>query len=305
LSDMTTGSCTADTGDRRSDPRARPEDQGSDSHPSDGGHRQRASDVSHDDLAHEEPDAANNLDALVGRAQALAASGRRHILGIFGPPGGGKSTLAEVIVRRLAPHACQVPMDGFHLANAELDRLGRRSRKGAPDTFDAAGYVALLRRLHEAWEDVVYAPEFRREIEEPVAGAIPVPSDVPLVVTEGNYLLLDDGPWAAVRDLLDEAWYVESDERTRLDLLVQRHITFGKDAGTARAWAHGSDQRNAELVAATRHRADLIIRIHHGVPAAAQPQQAAGRRDRTPGGPLPAQPRHQEEDSDRTTPEAL
>jgi len=237
----------------------------------------------------------------VRRAQALAASGGRRILGIVGPPGGGKSTLAEAIVRRLAPHACLVPMDGFHLANAELDRLGRRGRKGAPDTFDGAGYVALLRRLREAHEDV-YAPEFRREIEEPVAGAIPVPADVPLVVTEGNYLLLDDGPWAAVRDLLDEAWYVESDERTRLDLLVRRHIAFGKDAGTARAWAHGSDQLNAELVAATRHRADLII--HHGVPAAAQPQQAASRGDR-PGHPPPVRPRHQEEDSDRTTPEAL
>ncbi|SBW22370.1 hypothetical protein FDG2_2528 [Candidatus Protofrankia californiensis] len=101
-------------------------------------------------------------------------------------------------------------------------------------------------------------------------------SDVPLVVTEGNYLLLDHGPWAAVRDLLDEVWYVETDESTRLDLLVRRHIAFGKDAVTARAWAHGSDQRNAELVAATRHRTDVTVRINHSVPDAAPHAQAAG-----------------------------
>ena len=204
------------------------------------------------------------LDALVQRAEALAASGGRRILGVVGAPGGGKSTLAEALVGRLAPLACHVPMDGFHLAGAELDRLGRRGRKGAPDTFDADGYVALLRRLRWASEDVVYAPEFRREIEEPIAGAIPVPRDVPLVVTEGNYLLLDDGPWAAVLGLLDEAWYVETNEDARLELLVQRHITSGKDPAAARAWALGSDQRNAELVTATRHSADLIVSIDLG-----------------------------------------
>ena len=88
-------------------------------------------------------------------------------------------------------------MDGFHLANVELERLGRRGRKGAPDTFDSAGYVALLRRLlAQADDEIVYAPEFRREIEEPIANAIPVFAPTQLVITEGNYLLLDDGPWA-------------------------------------------------------------------------------------------------------------
>src|SRR5712672_2235231 len=208
------------------------------------------------------------LDALVQRAEALAASGGRRILGVVGAPGGGKSTLAEALVRRLAPLACHVPMDGFHLAGAELDRLGRRGRKGAPDTFDADGYVALLRRLRWASEDVVYAPEFRREIEEPIAGAIPVPRDV---------------PWAAVLGLLDEAWYVETDDDARLELLVQRHITSGKDPAAARAWALGSDQRNAELVTATRHSADLIVSIDLG--SWPQHPSTGDRRQRHLAGP--------------------
>jgi pantothenate kinase len=99
-------------------------------------------------------------------------------------------------------------MDGFHLAGAELDRLGRTDRKGDPETFDVAGYVALLRRLREPDGETVYAPEFHRDVEESYAGAIAVPSDVPLVITEGNYLLLDQGPWSKVRELLDEAWFV-------------------------------------------------------------------------------------------------
>src|SRR6059058_4362373 len=110
---------------------------------------------------------------LVARARALVVPGQRRILGIAGPPGGGKSTVARAVVAALGDAARLVPMDGFHLAQAELVRLGRRERMGAPDTFDAAGYAALLRRLHGE-EPVVYAPEFRREIEEPIAGAIAV-----------------------------------------------------------------------------------------------------------------------------------
>jgi pantothenate kinase len=127
------------------------------------------------------------------RARRLAAGGRRALLGITGPPGGGKSTLASAIASELGDQAVLVGMDGFHLAQSELVRLGRAGRKGAPDTFDAAGYVALLRRLRDASEDVVYAPEFRREIEEPINAAVAVPRDVPLVITEGNYLLVDEG----------------------------------------------------------------------------------------------------------------
>jgi pantothenate kinase len=197
----------------------------------------------------------------VDRARGLAVDGRRRILGITGAPGAGKSTLAAALVDALAPAALLVPMDGFHLANRELERLGRRDRKGAVDTFDAAGYVALLRRLLDPAEEVVYAPEFRRDIEEPIACALPVPHAVPLVVTEGNYLLVDGGPWTPVAGLLAEAWYVDPPEELRLARLVARHVAFGKEPETARAWSLGTDQRNAALIAGTRGRADLIVRL--------------------------------------------
>lgn len=200
---------------------------------------------------------------LVGRAAALAArGGSRRILGIAGPPGAGKSTLAARLAEALGPEtAVVVPMDGFHLAQAELVRVGRADRKGAPDTFDAAGYVALLHRLRLRGSDAatVYAPAFDRALEEPIAGSIPVTPGVPLVITEGNYLLHDAGEWAAVRPLLDEAWYLAPDEDLRVRRLVDRHVRHVKDPAYARAWVARSDEQNARLVAAGRHRADLVL----------------------------------------------
>jgi len=198
----------------------------------------------------------------VERARSLARAGNRRLLGIAGAPGGGKSTLAAALVGALGPDTARlIGMDGFHLAQAELERLGRADRKGAADTFDASGFVALLRRLRAADEAVVYAPEFRREIEEPIACAVPVPREVPLVVTEGNYLLVGDGDWAGVRPLLHEAWFVEGDDDRRREWLIARHIAFGKAPDFARAWVMRSDERNAELVASTRDRADLVVRV--------------------------------------------
>jgi pantothenate kinase len=204
---------------------------------------------------------AGDLSGLIERARGLVDPGTRRILGITGAPGSGKSTLASTLAAALGPQAVLVPMDGFHLANEQLVRLGSRDRKGAADTFDAAGYVALLRRLRDPAELLVYAPEFRREIEEPIACAIPVSRDVPLVVTEGNYLLVDDDPWSAVRPLLDEVWFLDPGEDVRIERLVARHVEYGKPLAAARAWSLGTDQRNAELVNGTRDRADLIVRL--------------------------------------------
>ncbi|GAA2883131.1 nucleoside/nucleotide kinase family protein [Pseudonocardia halophobica] len=193
----------------------------------------------------------------VARATALAAGGRA-LLGIAGAPGSGKTTLAAHVAAAV-PGAVHVPMDGFHLADVALDRLGRRDRKGAPDTFDAAGYLALLRRLRTGESGPVYAPMFERDLEQPLAGAIAVPPDARLVVTEGNYLLLPDEPWPAVAAELTEVWFCDLREELRLRRLVDRHVRFGKAPGAAEEWVRRVDGPNAERVAATRDRADLVV----------------------------------------------
>jgi pantothenate kinase len=206
-------------------------------------------------------DAHARLDEhLLGRARALMAGGR-GVLGICGAPGAGKSTLAARLAAAVGPAAVVVPMDGFHLHDDELARLGLSDRKGAPETFDVAGYVALLRRLHIETNHVVYAPQFDRSREESIAGAIAVRPEHGLVVTEGNYLLHDGPGWATVRPLLDETWFVEGNERRRLERLVARHVEHGKPPDLAERWATVSDQANADLVARTRSAADVLVDI--------------------------------------------
>src|SRR2546423_706529 len=200
---------------------------------------------------------------LLARAQTLSGGAGRRILGITGAPGAGKSTLARRLVDALSGAAVLVGMDGYHLAQAELERLGRAERKGAPDTFDAAGYLALLRRLRTPDTGAVYAPEFRRAIEEPIAGAVAGPPSVTLGVTEGNYLLLDTEPWSAIRGLLDEVWFLAPDEHSRRVWLTARHRRYGRTAEQAAARTAGSDERNARLVAPTSSHADLLLDPTH------------------------------------------
>lgn len=201
----------------------------------------------------------SDAGALLARAEALLASGRRAILGIVGPPGAGKSTLASELVDALGGRAVLLPMDGFHLAGCELERLGRTARKGSLDTFDGFGFLALLHRVAAAEEKVVYAPLFSRDLDEPIAGAIAVPSATPLVVVEGNYLLVEAPPWRDVRGLLAECWYVEPTDDIRVSRLIARHVRFGRDPDAARRHALGSDQANAWLIASTRDDADVIV----------------------------------------------
>lgn len=189
----------------------------------------------------------------------LPAGPGRHLLGITGSPGAGKSRLAEAIAGR-APTAVHVPMDGFHLADVELERRRLRERKGAPETFDAWGYAALLARLRARPDHVVMAPAFDRQaLEQPIAGAIPVPPAAELVVTEGNYLLLDSEPWRAVRDQLDEVWHVVTAEPQRVTRLVERHVASGKTPLQARRWVDRVDRANGVPIEAAAHRADLVL----------------------------------------------
>jgi pantothenate kinase len=202
------------------------------------------------------PEIAQAVESLRRRL----APERRTILGIAGAPGSGKSTFAAWLQEQFSPGtAVVVPMDGFHLGNAIIEGTPLRERKGAIDTFDGGGYLSLLRRLARRDEAVVYAPEFRRALDEPVAASISVPADVPLVITEGNYLLAGQEPWKDVRAQLDEVWFLETPPALRLQRLVDRHVSFGMDRPAALAWATGPDEANAQLIQAGRQAADRII----------------------------------------------
>jgi pantothenate kinase len=203
-----------------------------------------------------------SVDDLATRLRTLMCGGdARTMVGIVGAPGAGKSTLAGALSQQLGAVAGVVGMDGFHLAQAELERLGRAGRKGAPDTFDPWGYAALLRRLRTNIDPVVYAPLFRRDLEEPIANCVAVPAQATCVITEGNYLLMDDEGWRTVREQLDEVWYLDLARELRQERLVRRRIGFGFTEDQAWRWTVGSDERNAETVLATRDRADLVVEV--------------------------------------------
>ncbi|WP_313901276.1 nucleoside/nucleotide kinase family protein [Mycobacterium sp. SMC-4] len=204
------------------------------------------------------------LRALAGDAMTLCGGRPRAILGIAGTPGAGKSTLATLLCQRVADvwgadTVCHLPMDGFHLADAQLRRLGLLERKGAPETFDPYGYAHLLDRVRHDLEVDIYAPGFDRALEQPLAGAIAVAPATRLVVTEGNYLLHADLPWRRARALMDGVWFVTAEHQTRLDRLIARHIEFGKTPQQARAWVAKVDEGNAEQVAATATAADRVV----------------------------------------------
>lgn len=208
-----------------------------------------------------------DLDALVQRVVGLldrAGKGNRVAVGVAGAPGAGKTTLAEDLVAALTEvlgdaSVAHLPMDGYHLADVQLDALGLRDRKGAPETFDGHGYLATLARLRSGDPATVYVPGFERVLEEPVAAAIAIPAAVRVVVSEGNYLLLEDDPWPRIRDLFDEVWFVDLPDGERLRRLVARHTEFGKEPEAAQAWVLGPDQANAARVMASKDRADLVV----------------------------------------------
>ena len=206
----------------------------------------------------------SSIDELVARAIDLSYGKSRIIIGITGSPGAGKTTVAKEIVTRLngadtPSRAVYLPMDGFHLANATLDRLGIHDRKGAIETFDGWGFVALLTRVLSEQDHPVYAPSFERPVDEGIAGEVAIPAGVQIVVAEGNYLLVDQEPWNQIPELLAEGWFCETGADERLSRLVDRHTRHGRSPSEALAWASSVDGANALLIEPTHARADLVI----------------------------------------------
>lgn len=211
---------------------------------------------------------------LIERVDRMLAAGGR-VLGIAGAPGAGKSTLTEAILTHYGTSAQLLPMDGFHLAGEELGRLGRRERKGAPDTFDVDGYLSALRRVRERDHDVM-VPRFDRDLEEPIAGAIRIAVDTQLVITEGNYLLLDDGRWREVAPLLDQSWMLRPDDEDRRARLVARHVAHGRSPDEAEAWVRTVDEPNAVLIVSRSRAAEYEFDPDD---PAVRPTDASGSRD--------------------------
>ncbi|PJN22900.1 hypothetical protein [Kitasatospora sp. CB02891] len=216
--------------------------------------------------------AAAAVTRALGLLRGPGSGTGRALLGLAGPPAAGKSTLARLLIDEVNRHegpdtATYLPLDGFHLSNAQLDRLGLRSRKGAPETFDAFGYLALVQRVATDRFHDIYVPDFDRTLDEPVAARHLIRPCTRLVITEGNYLASPATPWANARALLRELWYVDADHTTRDARLLTRHTAGGQDHPTARRRIDSNDQPNAAQVEATRTACDWVVRPEAFAPA--------------------------------------
>ncbi len=198
-------------------------------------------------------------DLIRSRATDLQGAGQgRFLTALAGPPGSGKSTLAAELVAALGAGAKAVPMDGFHYDDAVLVARGARDRKGAPDTFDAHGFLHLLRRLRT--EDEVAIPLFDRTLEISRAGADIVGRDDRLLVIEGNYLLLNEEPWPLVAQLVDLTVWIDVPEDELDRRLVARWAHYGKTPTEARAWIDGNDLPNIRRVTRGSRAAEVVLR---------------------------------------------
>jgi pantothenate kinase len=195
---------------------------------------------------------------LAATIRAKAQAQGRFLTALAGPPGAGKSTLAAELVAALGQGSKAVPMDGFHFDDAVLIARGARARKGAPDTFDVAGFRHLLTRLRS--EDEVAIPLFDRDLEISRAGADIVGPDDRILIVEGNYLLLNEAPWPDLAPLFDVTIWIDVPEAELDRRLMARWAHYGKTPDQARAWIDSNDMPNIRRVVAGSRPADLVIR---------------------------------------------
>ncbi|WP_252729770.1 nucleoside triphosphate hydrolase [Pacificibacter marinus] len=206
-----------------------------------------------------------DVEAVCAMARAGSTDSGRTVIGIAGPPASGKSTLAEAVVTALndaakgdVPLAALVPMDGYHLDNAILKAKGLFDRKGAPETFDAHGFCAALGRLRDQSHELFF-PRFDRGIDMSVAGALSIHPQTPIVVVEGNYLLLESAPWSSLKDLFSATVFVSPAREVLRARLLQRWIDHGHSPEAALQRASGNDLPNAERILDESVAADLIL----------------------------------------------
>jgi pantothenate kinase len=201
-------------------------------------------------------------DSAIARAILLQDLPQRFVLGVVGKPGVGKSTFTDYLHEQLSSELVAIlPMDGFHMSNKKLIELGRRERKGAPDTFDVDDFAQVLANVRDGHGADINFPIFSREIEASIPNAGVVAAGVKLVIVEGNYLLHDQFGWEKISNLLDETWFLNVDDDLRMERLIARHIEFGKSPEDAKAWSEGTDEANARLIQLTQPRADYEIKL--------------------------------------------
>lgn len=204
-----------------------------------------------------------DIDALAKLLADQAKGGGRVIAALAGPPGSGKSTVADKVAEVLNASqpglAAVLPMDGYHYDDLHLVPAGLRPRKGAPETFDVGGFYHTLNRLRARDEDFVAVPVFDRDIEIARAGARMIAADVPVIIVEGNYLLLGTPPWSRLRPMFDVAVLVDVPEPVLRDRLTARWQHYNLTEDEIACKLDGNDLPNGRFVMATSRNEDFRL----------------------------------------------